>query len=53
VPLGQAIGGGEPEWGVAAIGGVALIIAIPFMIKTKKLSKLAVRKYNQEILKKN
>jgi hypothetical protein len=52
VPLGQALGGGEPEWGIAAIGGGALIIAIPFMLKTKKLSKLSVRKYNQEILKK-
>lgn len=53
VPLGQALGGGEPEWGIAAIGGGALVLAIPFMINTKKLSKLSVRKYNQEILKKN
>jgi hypothetical protein len=52
VPLGQALSGGEPEWGIAAVGGGALVIAIPFMIRTKKLSKLSVRKYNQEILKK-
>jgi hypothetical protein len=53
VPLGQALGGGEPEWGIAVIGGGALIVAIPFMIKTKKLSKFAVRKYNQEIVRRN
>ncbi len=45
-PLGQALSGGEPEWGLLAVGGVATLIATPFMINTKRYSKKAVRIFN-------
>ena len=45
-PLGQALSGGEPAWGLLAVGGGAAVIATPFMINTKKYSKQAVRVFN-------
>lgn len=45
-PLGQAISGGDPEWGLLAVGGGATLIALPFIINSKKHSIKAVRIYN-------
>ncbi|MBY0434630.1 MAG: hypothetical protein K2U26_11020 [Cyclobacteriaceae bacterium] len=48
LPLGTAIGGGEPEWGLAA-GGAALIVAsIPFSSAFRKHSLNAVEMYNKK-----
>lgn len=45
-PIGTAIAGGEPEWGMAA-GGAALIIAsIPLASAYKRHAENAVNQYN-------
>ncbi len=47
-PVGTAIAGGEPEWGLA-IGGVALILAtIPFTTAFRYHSLEAVDRYNEK-----
>ena len=46
-PLGTAIGGGEPEWGLA-IGGAAIVgIAIPIQSSASKKFRSAAGIYNQ------
>ncbi len=45
-PIGTAIGGGEPEWTMAAVGAGLLIISIPISQKFKKQAKEAVETYN-------
>ena len=46
-PLGTAIAGGDPEWGLAA-GGVGLILAsIPFNNAFKQHALLAIDQYNE------
>lgn len=45
--IGAAIGGGEPNWGVAGIGAGFIAIGIPISIKSAKQAKLAVNTYNK------
>lgn len=45
-PLGTAIGGGEPNWTMAAIGAGLIGVAIPFSQRYNKKAKLAVDIYN-------
>jgi len=48
-PLGTAIAGGEPEWGLAA-GGVGLILAsIPFNNAFKQHALTALDNYNNDV----
>jgi hypothetical protein len=47
-PLGTALGGGDPQWGLAA-GGVALIlIALPLDAAFKKNARIAIDLYNTD-----
>jgi hypothetical protein len=50
-PLGTAIGGGDPQWGLAAIGAGLVVLAIPFQIGYNKHIALAVKIYNSELKK--
>ncbi|HYG19342.1 MAG TPA: hypothetical protein VD816_10440 [Ohtaekwangia sp.] len=45
-PLGTAVGGGDPEWGLAAGGAAVVLVAIPFSIAFTKRAKHAVDLYN-------
>lgn len=48
IPIGTAIVGGNPEWGLAA-GGAALIVAsIPFNTAFKRHAQNSVDLYNQQ-----
>ena len=48
-PLGTAAAGGKPEWTMAAIGGVFILIALPLNFAYNKNAKTAVRLYNSKI----
>src|SRR5580765_2703743 len=45
-PVGQAIGGGDPNWTLAAVGGGLIAVSIPFAIAYKKHAGKAVSIYN-------
>ncbi|MFA6925167.1 MAG: hypothetical protein WC223_13060 [Bacteroidales bacterium] len=45
-PVGTMLGGGEPMWALAAIGGGLVAISIPFSISYSKHAKSAVKIYN-------
>jgi len=45
-PLGTALAGGEPEWGIAAGGLAVLCIAIPLDNAFKKHARNAITTYN-------
>jgi hypothetical protein len=45
-PLGTAMGGGKPMWGLAAVGAGLTAISIPLSINAKKKARSAVSKYN-------
>jgi hypothetical protein len=45
-PLGTAVAGGDPEWGIAAGGAAFALIAIPLTSSFKKHAKNAVDLYN-------
>lgn len=45
-PLGTAIGGGKPNWSLAAVGAAFIGIEIPFAKAYNKHAKNAVRIYN-------
>ncbi|HEY3405176.1 MAG TPA: hypothetical protein VGK59_17450 [Ohtaekwangia sp.] len=45
-PLGTAIGGGDPEWGLAAAGAGVLLFTIPFNSGFKKHARNAITIYN-------
>ncbi len=49
--LGTAIGGGDPQWGLAAIGAGLVVLAIPFQIGYNKHIALAVKIYNSDLKK--
>lgn len=51
-PLGQAIGGGDPNWVLAGVGAGLVILAIPLGSAYKKRTKKAVELYNNEKLQK-
>lgn len=45
-PIGSAIGGGEPNWTLAAIGAGLIVISIPISQKFNKQAHNAVDTYN-------
>jgi len=45
-PLGTAIGGGDPNWTLAAIGAGALVISIPFSSAYNRHARNAVALFN-------
>jgi hypothetical protein len=45
-PLGTAIGGGKPNWALAAVGAGLIIVSIPFSTAYSKHAKNAVGLYN-------
>ena len=46
-PIGTAIGGGDPNWTLAAIGAGLIVVSIPISIKYNKQAKHAVDTYNE------
>lgn len=46
-PLGTAIGGGDPEWGLLAAGAGVLAVAIPISVSSTKKMKEAAKIYNE------
>lgn len=47
-PLGTAIGGGDPEWGLAAAGAGVLLLSIPLSKGYSKNARNAVSIYNAQ-----
>jgi hypothetical protein len=45
-PLGTALGGGDPQWGLAAGGVAVLLLGIPLNSAFKKHARTAVELYN-------
>lgn len=45
--LGTALGGGEPNWGVAGIGAGLIVVSIPISLSFNKKVKKAVETYNR------
>lgn len=45
-PVGTAVGGGEPNWKMAAIGAGLIVISIPISMSFNKKAKQAVDTYN-------
>jgi hypothetical protein len=45
-PLGTALGGGEPNWTMAAIGAGLIVVSIPMNQKVMRRSREAVDIYN-------
>jgi len=48
-PIGTALAGGEPNWGLAGIGAGALILSIPFASGYSKKMNQAVDIYNSSL----
>ncbi len=51
-PLGQAIGGGEPQWALAGIGAGLVAISIPLSSAAKKKTLKAIDLYNAGLIAK-
>lgn len=49
-PLGQAIGGGDPQWAIALAGVGVLAIAIPISISATKDVKTGIDVYNESLV---
>ena len=47
-PLGTAVGGGDPQWELAAIGTGLVVLAFPFANQAKKKASKAVNIYNRD-----
>ena len=47
-PIGTALGGGDPQWELAAVGTGLVVLAFPFMSQAKKKASKAVELYNQD-----
>lgn len=45
-PIGAALGGGEPNWTMAGIGGGIIVVSIPIVKSCNKKSIQAVETYN-------
>jgi hypothetical protein len=45
-PIGTAAGGGDAQWGMAAIGAGLVLVAIPISIQSNKNARKAVQTYN-------
>lgn len=48
-PLGTSIGGGDPNWTLAAIGAGLVVIAIPIGNGAKNKAKSAIDSYNSSL----
>lgn len=48
-PLGTAMGGGEPNWGLAGAGAGLILVAIPITSSANKKMKKAVEIYNEDL----
>lgn len=48
-PVGAAIGGGDPNWTLAAIGAGLIVVAIPIGSGANKKANLAVETYNKSL----
>lgn len=48
-PIGTAIGGGDPNWTLAAVGAGLIAISIPISGGAKKKAQSAVDKYNSSL----
>jgi hypothetical protein len=48
-PIGTAIGGGDPNWALAAVGAGLIIITIPIGQKFNKQARTAVNTYNKSV----
>jgi hypothetical protein len=46
-PIGTALGGGDPQWGLAAGGAGLILLAIPLTISYKKHAEKAIDLYNK------
>lgn len=46
IPIGQSLGGSEPNWTLAFIGGGIYVIAIPFTLSALNKTNKGVDKYN-------
>lgn len=46
-PIGTAIGGGDPSWGLAAAGAGLVLVALPFNSAFKKNASMAIELYNE------
>ena len=46
-PLGTALGGGDPQWGIAAAGVGVILLSIPLNVSFKKHAQNAFGIYNQ------
>ncbi len=45
-PIGTALGGGEPNWTMAAVGAGLIVVSIPIIQKFNKQAKQAVQTWN-------
>lgn len=48
-PIGTMIAGGEPNWTMAAIGGVLTVASIPISNRARRQAVEAVEKYNAKV----
>jgi hypothetical protein len=48
-PLGTALGGGKPNWTLAAVGGGLLLISLPFSSEFSKHAMKSMSIYNNDI----
>lgn len=48
-PLGTAIAGGKPEWGMAGVGAGLIVAAIPLSNSYSRNARRAVSIYNQQL----
>jgi hypothetical protein len=46
-PIGTTLGGGDPQWGIAAGGAAVLLLAIPLSSGYKKHAQKAIDIYNK------
>ena len=47
-PVGTAIGGGDPDWALAAAGAGLFFLSLPIQLKFKKTATKAIGIYNQD-----
>ncbi|MFT6844055.1 MAG: hypothetical protein ACJAUV_000225 [Flavobacteriales bacterium] len=48
-PIGVAMGGGKPNWTMAAVGAGLIVVAIPISKKSNKQAIKAVKTYNTSL----
>ena len=50
-PIGQALAGAKPAWGLLGVAAGAVIVAVPFSIVAHYHAKNAVRMYNSNLMR--